>query len=203
MNPRFFSRRPLLAFLLLASALPASAAQIVLEPVRLPAGALAAPMVGSRLAPSAALGLRSSLTPSLGAPTLSPSLAPRVQSPMPSVLPALSQPLPSGYGFTQGGIIVPAARAASVMGASVELGKTIARPDAQPSQVLSSFYEGSRGAAAAVELSAAEESVPAAPYLAETRGLSGAQLLDSLHQITGRGYRVSGYRESMHALLST
>jgi hypothetical protein len=210
-----------LSLLIFLAALPAAAQQSVLEPVRLPASFLAAPMVGTQLGALGAPTLRMSLTPSLQAPTLTTTLVPQVQvqiSPAaasPLLAPAVGAPMqaapgapalaaPAGYAFAQSGLYVPVEHAASALGASLELGKAVSRPNAPVSQVFSSFYDGSGRAPAAAAVDASPVAAPAASgYLAQTQGQSGAQLLGSLHQITGRNYHAHEYKDASQYMFGT
>jgi len=182
MASRLGGRLWALAALALLAALPASAAQVVIEPVRLPAAVMAAPMVGTRLGVLTAPTLPTSLTPSLQTPALIPPIVPQVlAAPSVAAAPAVAAPAP----------------AVSLIETGLTVQQAISQRNAQTAQVLSSFYEGSRRAAPAVGLSAAE--TPAASgsgYLAQTAGLSGSRLLTALHQITGRSYRAHEYKET-------
>ena len=189
------SGRRSLPFLLLLAALPAYSAQVVLEPVRLPAAALAAPMVGTRLGALTAPTLHLSLTPSLQTPTLTSYLVPQIQvSPLlgaPVAAPVAVAPMVAAPQLLDRfGRPIQSAPAASAIITGMTVQQALSQKNAQPSQVLSSFYEGSRRATPAVDLSPAES--PAASgsgYLAETKNLSGSQLLTALHDISGRGFR--------------
>ena len=188
------SGRRALPVLLLLAALPASAAQVVIEPVRLPIGAMAAPMVGTRLGAMTAPTLRLSLTPSLQTPTLTSSLVPQIQvSPLlgaPVAAPVAVAPMAAAPQLLDRfGRPIQSAPAASAIITGMTVQQALSQRNAQAGQVLSSFYEGSRSAAPAVDLAPAES--PAASgsgYLAETKNLSGSQLLTALHDISGRDF---------------
>ncbi|MCX5797034.1 MAG: endonuclease [Elusimicrobia bacterium] len=223
MTTRSCGRWAVLTSWLLATALPAASQQVVYQPVRLPAAVLAAPMVGTHLGAMAAPTLHATLSPSLLTPSLSPSLMPRVQVPSlsPSAVPQVAVPglvpAPSAgrtvaapdwaksWVPNAAGLHVPAGHESLATDSSAELHKAISDPrGASLSQVFSSVYDGHSRAAAAVDLSPAEApAAPAAGYLAEARGLSGSQLLGSLHQITGRNYHSHDYREASQYLFGT
>ncbi|MBI5239470.1 MAG: endonuclease [Elusimicrobia bacterium] len=176
------------AFLLLA-AWPAAAAQVVVEPMRLPGAVMAAPMVGTRLGVSAAPSLRPSLTPSLQAPSFSPLVAPQVlAAPAVAVAPVGAAP-------------VLAAPAVSAVETGRAVQEALSQSDAKVSEVLDSLYEGRLHAAPAVDLSATP--APVAGSLSQTPGIGGKVLLESLHEQTGRGYRSHEYKEASHYLFST
>jgi hypothetical protein len=201
MAPRPSGRCPALSSLLLLAALPAYSAQIVLEPVRLPAAVMAAPMVGTRLGALTAPTLHLSLAPSLRAPGLTTTLAPQVQ-----VSPLVGSPVVAAPVALAPLVAAPvqAAPVVSAIATGLTVQQALSQRNAQASQVLSSFYEGSRRAAPAVDLSAAESPAAAGSgYLAQTQGLSGSQLLGSLHQITGRGFHSHEYKEASQYLFGT
>ena len=135
--------------LLLFTSLQAAAQQAVLEPIHLPASALAAPMVGTHLGALTSPTLRLSLTPSLQTPTLTSSLVPQVQ-----VAPLFGAPVVAPEPVSA--IILPGVSAqqslsqrsartsptASVIATGMSVEQALSQRNAQPSQVLSNFYEG-------------------------------------------------------------
>ena len=195
------ARRLLLAPLFLLALRPAFAAQIIVEPVRLPASALAAPMVGARLGASAASSLRPSLTSSLQAPSFAPLVSPQV----------LAAPVVAAPALAPGAAPVLAAPAAvqaaqtqptvSAMAAGRSVQQSLSEGKLETSQVLSNLYEGRLHAAPAVDLSATQ--APAAGSLSQTQGIGGKALLESLHQKSGSGYRSHEYKETSHQMFGT
>jgi len=210
MIPRPASRGRALSFFFLLASLPAAAQQAVLEPMRLPASALAAPMVGTHLGALAQPTLRLSLTPSLQTPTLTPTLVPQVRV-SPLIGSPVVAPSPAPSLIVTGMSIKQAfaerkdqTLAVSAFTAGLQVRQSLSQRNAQTSQVLSSFYEGRLPAAPAVDLSPVEApSASGSGDLAQTQGLSGQQLLGSLHQITGRGYHANDYRDASQYMFGT
>ncbi len=195
MAPRPSDRSAVLTsfLIVLTTALPSVAQKATYEPVRLmPTWALTAPMVGTRPISLTAPTIRATLTPSLQAPALTTTLSPRVQAAH-LVGSLVIAPVAPG----------PAAPAASIIETGITVQQALSQRNAQDSQVLSSFYEGIRRCAPAVDLSPVK--APAASgsdYLAKTQGLSGSQLLTSLHQITGRDYHAHEYKDASQYMFS-
>jgi hypothetical protein len=73
------------------------------------------------------------------------------------------------------------------LGAGFAVQKAFSQKDAPASQIFSSLYDGSGRAA---------PTSSGADYLSQTKGLSGQQLLGSLHQISGRNFRSHSYKEA-------